>query len=117
MRLEALGDWNWGDHVLLEQWRQINGQFYTYMHEDVLQAIFLHYIGIKWSVFFKAAFLSFRKNSKTWESNRRDVPNADRMRREFFLGDQERKIRGNLDDKRSRTQREYYFTNQLLDDE
>lgn len=115
MRMEALDRWGWGHHVLLEQRRQINGQFHVHMHEDVLQAIFLHYIGVKWSVFFKAAFLALRSNLKAWQSNRPDVPKSDRMRRDYFLGDQGQKVRGNLDTKRSKIQRKRYFTNQLLD--
>ncbi|KAJ8115644.1 hypothetical protein OPT61_g2756 [Boeremia exigua] len=115
MRLEALDRWNWGDYVSLEQRRQINGQFQIYMHEDILQAIFLHYIGVKWSVFFKSALLVLRDNSETWQSNRPDVPKSDRLRRGYFLGENGQKTRGNLDNKRSKTQRNCYFTGQLLD--
>ncbi|KAF2632022.1 hypothetical protein BU25DRAFT_406539 [Macroventuria anomochaeta] len=115
MRMGALDRWSWGNHILLEQRRQINGQFQIHMHEDILQAIFLHYIGIKWSVFFKAAFLALRSTSKAWRSNRPDVPKPDRMRRGYFLGDQGQSVRGNLDNKRSRIQRKHYFINQLLD--
>lgn len=114
MRLEALDRWSWGDHVLLEQRRQINGQFQIHMHEDILQAIFLHYVGVKWSVFFKSAFLALRDNSETWQRNRPDVPKSDKMRRGYFLGGQGQRIDGNLDDRRSKTQRKRYFTNQLL---
>jgi hypothetical protein len=115
MRMEALDRWGWGDHVLLEQRRSIGGQFHVHMHEDVLQAIFLHYIGVKWSVFFKSAFLALRNNSKAWKSNRPDVSKSDRMRRNFFLGTQGQNVRGNVDTKRSKIQRKRYFTNQLLD--
>ncbi|KAJ4407517.1 hypothetical protein N0V91_003785 [Didymella pomorum] len=115
MRMEALDRWEWGDHVLLEQRRSIGGQFHVHMHEDVLQAIFLHYIGVKWSVFFKSAFLALRNNSKAWKSNRPDVSKSDRMRRNFFLGTQGQNVRGNVDTKRSKIQRKRYFTNQLLD--
>lgn len=113
MRLEALDRWSWGDYVHLEQRRQINGQYQVHMQEDVLQGIFLHYIGVRWSVCFKAAFLALRNDSKTWKSNRADMPKADAMRRAFFLGDQSTQ-HGCLDDKRSDIQRDRYFTSQLL---
>ena len=116
MRLDALAFWTWGEHVLLEQRLQINGQLQIHMHEDILQAIFLHYIGVKWSVFFKEAFLALRSNSKTWQSNRADVPKSDKMRRGYFLGDKGQSVRGNLNGKHSKIQRKRYFTNQLLDD-
>lgn len=117
MRMEALDRWGWGDHVLLEQRRSINGQFHIHMHEDILQAIFLHYIGIKWSVFFKSAFLALRSNPEAWQDNRPDVPASDKKRRGYFLGEQGQKVRGALDTKRSNIQRKRYFTNQLLDHE
>jgi hypothetical protein len=103
--MEALDRWGWGDYVLLEQQRSLGGQFHVRMHEDVLQAIFLHYISVKWSVFFKAAFLAVRNNSKAWKNNRPEVPKSDRLRRGYFLGDQGQKTRDNLDTKRSKIQR------------
>ncbi|KAJ4985568.1 hypothetical protein SVAN01_08945 [Stagonosporopsis vannaccii] len=115
MRMEALDRWSWGDHVLVEQRRQINGQFQIHMHEDILQAIFLHYIGVKWSVFFKSALLTLRDSTETWRSNRPDIPKSDRLRRDYFLGSQGQKVRGSLDHKRSRIQRKHYFTKHLLD--
>ncbi|KAH6614894.1 hypothetical protein C7974DRAFT_366825 [Boeremia exigua] len=115
MRLLALDRWSWGDHVLVEQRREINGRFQVHMHEDILQAIFLHFVGVKWSVFFKSAFVALRDNAETWKGNRPDVPKTDLLRREYFLGGQGQTIRGNLDSKRSRVQRKRYFTNKLLD--
>lgn len=115
MRMEALDRWGWGDYVLLEQRRSIGGQFHVHMHEDVLQAIFLHYIGVKWSVFFESALLALRNNPKAWKRNRQDVPKSDRMRRGYFLGSQSQDVHGNLETKRGKIQRKRYFTNQLLD--
>ncbi|OSS45706.1 hypothetical protein B5807_09625 [Epicoccum nigrum] len=116
-RLESLDQWSWGEYVLLEQQRQINGQFQVQMNEDILQAIFLHYIGVKWSVCFKTAFLAMRKNPKTWKTNRTDVPKSDKLRRAFFLGNNVEASHVNLDNKRSNIQRQRYFTSQLLDRE
>jgi hypothetical protein len=45
------------------------------MQEDLLQAIFLHYIGVKWSEFFKKAFTDFRADS--WKSTA-DISRIDR---------------------------------------
>lgn len=116
-RLESLDQWSWGEYVLLEQQRQINGQFQVQMNEDILQAIFLHYIGVKWSVCFKTAFLALRKNPKTWKTNRTDIPQSDKLRRAFFLGNNIGASPVNLDNKRSNIQRQRYFTSQLLDRE
>lgn len=115
MRMEALDRWSWGSHVLVEQRRQINGQFQIHMHEDILQTIFLHYVGVKWSVFFKSAFLALRDSTETWRGNRPDVSKIDKLRRRYFLGSQDQKIRGSLHHKRNKIQRKRYFISQLLD--
>jgi hypothetical protein len=116
-RLESLDRWSWGEYVILEQQRQINGLFQVQMNEDILQAIFLHYVGVKWSVCFKTAFLALRKDPKTWKTNRTDVPQSDKLRRAFFLGNNIGESPVNLDNKRSNIQRQRYFTSQLLDRE
>jgi hypothetical protein len=114
MRLSALDRWSWGDHVPLEQRRKLNGSFSIHMHEDVLQAIFLHFIGVKWSVFFKKAFLSIRRQD-AWKSSRTEVPKMDRMRRQYFLGRQWTQTNFALEGDRDATHRSRYLMHQLLD--
>jgi hypothetical protein len=85
------------------------------MEEDVLQAIFLHYLGVKWSVFFKQAFLSIRAQ-EAWKRNQTVVAKSDRIRRQWYLGWQAAQTNGvNLEYERDRTHSERYFANQLLD--
>ncbi|KAF2034986.1 hypothetical protein EK21DRAFT_85090 [Setomelanomma holmii] len=99
MRLAALDRWSWGDHVSLEQRRKINGSYGIHMEEDVLQAIFLHYIGC-----LEAG------------PGRTVVPKNDRMRRHWFLGSQWIQNYGNsLENERDQTHQERYFAHQLLD--
>ncbi|OJJ48614.1 hypothetical protein ASPZODRAFT_62418 [Penicilliopsis zonata CBS 506.65] len=86
MRMMALHTWGWGAEVPVEQRRQLNGTYNIYMHEDLIQAIFLQYIGVKWSVFFKDAFVKFRRTKDVWKSPRAAVSLVDKKRREFFLG-------------------------------
>ncbi|KAF2833078.1 hypothetical protein CC86DRAFT_338215 [Ophiobolus disseminans] len=114
MRLAALDRWTWGDHVPLEQRRKLNGSFSIHMHEDVLQAIFLHYIGVKWSVFFKTAFLNIHRHS-AWKSSQTQVPKTDRTRRQYFLGTQWTQQRNALENERGDAHRKRYFAHQLLD--
>lgn len=65
MRISSLETWTWSspdlqgeDHVPLEVRRNVNGNSHIYMHEDLLQAMFLQFIGVKWSVMFKSALVS-----------------------------------------------------------
>ncbi|KAF2183982.1 hypothetical protein K469DRAFT_689720 [Zopfia rhizophila CBS 207.26] len=115
MRMAALESWSWGSHVPVEQRRKLNGSYNIYMHEDLLQAIFLHYIGVKWSVFFKAAFLSFRRNKSAWKTIHTTIPKITRKRREYYLGT--RDTSPNLQAERRSTHRKTYFVHQLLDHE
>jgi hypothetical protein len=114
MRLSALDRWTWDDHVPLEQRRKVNGSFSIHMHEDVLQAIFLHYIGVRWSVFFKSAFLMIR-SSDAWKDSRTQISKNDRMRRNYFLGSSWARSGYSLEDLRDDTHRNRYFSHQLLD--
>ena len=112
MRMSALSSWSWGSGgVPIEQRRKLNGKFDIYMHEDLLQAIFLQYIGVEWSVFFKRAFKKFRPAA--WKSNFRAIPRVEKKRREYYLGLQETDEA--LQRKRRRTYRRGYFVYHLLD--
>jgi hypothetical protein len=88
--------------------------FYPFFrHEDLLQAIFLHYIGVQWSVFFKSAFQNFRGSA--WKSNSADIPKQDRMRREYYLGPTHAVSYYNIEDIRATKHKKQYFAHQLLD--
>ena len=110
MRFSALGSWSWGEYVPVEQRRKLNGSFNIYMHEDLLQAIFLQFIGVKWSVFFKAKLREFRKTA--WKSNFKSVSRVERKRREYYLGVQE--TDETLQRIRRRKYRQGYFLYHLL---
>jgi hypothetical protein len=114
MRLSALHRWSWGDQVPLEQRRKLNGTYEIQMHEDVLQAIFLQFIGVKWSVFFKNAFRNVRRHD-AWSRHRAEIPKADLMRRDYFLGKHWTKRYSTLDGKRDEMHRNRYFAHRLLD--
>ncbi|UPK95031.1 hypothetical protein LCI18_005966 [Fusarium solani-melongenae] len=87
MRISALGSWNWSsDAVPLEMRRKISGIYNVHLQEDLLNAIFLQYIGVKWSVFFKDAFEDFRRCENAWKSTRADIPKIDKRRLGYYLG-------------------------------
>jgi len=111
MRMSALANWSWGsDGVPVEQRRKLNGRFDIFMHEDLLQAIFLQFIGTEWSVFFKTALSRFRRQA--WKSNFKQISRVERKRREYYLGTQEtEQVLARL---RRRTYRRGYFLYHLL---
>ena len=88
MRLAGLDEWSWGGAVQLEERRQLNGHFNIYMHEDLLQAIFLQYIGVQWSVAWKDCLKDFQHEKGVWKSPQSSITTKEKKRREYFLGPQ-----------------------------
>ncbi|KAF9883229.1 hypothetical protein FE257_003823 [Aspergillus nanangensis] len=115
MRLAGLHAWTWGGAVSVEQRRQINGSYQICMHEDLIQAIFLQYLGVKWSVFFKEVLHDFRRTRGYWKSLRSTVPTIDKKRRDFFLD--KRNDKPNVQIVKESIYRRAYFVSQLLDSE
>lgn len=115
MRMAALDHWTWGPQVSVEQRRKINGTYSIHFEEDLLQAIFLHFIGIKWSVLFKESFKALRKYRNVWKKLGKSMPREDRNRRGYYLGPQYTK--GSLNNHRFREWRKNYFLFQLPDNE
>ncbi|KAI5866388.1 hypothetical protein GGS23DRAFT_556882 [Durotheca rogersii] len=113
MRISSFTSWSWGPHVPLEQRRKISGVYDIFMVEDLLQAIFLQYIGVKWSVFLKGAFKGFQQTSGAWKSCSKPIPRVDVMRRAYYLGPENR--RRWVQDLRATVYRKYYFVAGLLD--
>lgn len=98
-----------------EERRQMDGTFKIYMEEDLLQAIFLQYIGVRWSVFWKKTFSAFRKCPGVWKSSRASISVLNRKSREYYLGAMPE--RPNVAAKKQNIYGKGYFLSQLLDSE
>jgi hypothetical protein len=87
MRFVGLENWTWDapEGMYYEPRRQLNGKYRIMMDEDILQAIFAHYIGTTWAVHFKRTFAVFVNDFSTWQSQER-MPHEERLRQEFYLG-------------------------------
>ncbi|KAK8058505.1 hypothetical protein PG994_008953 [Apiospora phragmitis] len=118
MRVSALDTWSWGDNVPLEQRRKISGVYNIHMDEELLQSIFLQYIGVKWSVFFKQAFKEFRRLGGPWSDVRQPIPELDKLRREYYLDDSVSAWQNDsVQHVRRSMHRKDYFMARLLDKE
>lgn len=115
MRISSLESWSWGSDVSVEQRRQISGVYNVLMHEDLLQAIFLQYIGVKWSVFFKRALKEFRDTVGTWKSCQKQIPKIDAQRRRYYLGAEGQRL--SVQALREKLYRQHYFMAHLMDSE
>ncbi|KAJ1323156.1 POU domain transcription factor class 2 [Microdochium nivale] len=117
MRMQSLDTWSWGaDGVRMEQERMINGVYNIVMREDLLQALLLHYIGVKWSVALKRSLRTFRKTAESaWVAPFRKMDQKDRLRREYYLGG-EKKSRS-LQGLRDKVYRKHYYLSALKNTE
>ncbi|KAI8960478.1 hypothetical protein F5Y11DRAFT_330017 [Daldinia sp. FL1419] len=113
MRLTSLNSWSWGSDVPLEQRRQINGTYKFVMHEDLIQVILLHYIGVRWSVFLKETFGMLQKDTEIWKTYEKQIPKTDEMRRCYYLGPEIK--HETVNSLRDQIFRKYYFMAHLMD--
>lgn len=113
MRLAALDSWSWGQEVVFEQRRKISGIYSMGMQEDLLQAIFLEYIGIKWSVLFRMAFDKFYayEDGTAWQRMGNEIPAEHKHKLEACLGPLADVL--SVQNKRQSVFRENYFVSQL----
>ncbi|KAL2070379.1 hypothetical protein VTL71DRAFT_13405 [Oculimacula yallundae] len=113
MRIADISEWSWDDEVLMKQRRQVTGTYRIYIDEELLQAIFLQYVGVKWCIFFKEALVNFSNFDGAWTSLRPHVPLEDRKRREYFMGAQWKKC--SVQAKRQSVYKSIFFMSQLQD--
>ncbi|KAL6251724.1 hypothetical protein RBB50_001934 [Rhinocladiella similis] len=88
MRMESLAMWQWSTiegAIPVQQRRQLNGKYRVFMDEDILDALLLHIIGMKWAVHFRQQFLAFFR-SHAWMTAGLAIPKADQDRRNYYFG-------------------------------
>ncbi|RDW89863.1 uncharacterized protein DSM5745_01638 [Aspergillus mulundensis] len=110
MRIASLESWSWPDEgIQVEMRRQLNGKYRVFMDEDLLDSLMFQYLGSKWAVALRSAFVTFL-GSRGWKKPRDHIPEHDRLRRSYFVG--QARARG-LNEERQRVYAEDYFMSQL----
>ncbi|KAI1438585.1 hypothetical protein GGR50DRAFT_685279 [Xylaria sp. CBS 124048] len=119
MRFADFDNWSWdaseyGIPVLPRP--QLNGKYRIWMDEDVLQAIFIHYVGIKNCVGLKATLTSFlNRQDGTWAWRAgQNMSSASRIRHEYFSNMRSTST-FTVEHTRSNLFRESFFLSQLPD--
>ncbi|KAG4032088.1 hypothetical protein MFRU_007g00020 [Monilinia fructicola] len=122
MRLASIDNWEWNSDLSVEQRRHLNGTYHMFIDEDLLEALFLQYMGIRWSVFLKKAFIDFSNFDGAWSPLDKPIPPTDKARRDYYLGGHYYG-RGsvyhmqNVQKKRQNLYRAIYFMSQLPNSE
>jgi hypothetical protein len=113
---QGIHNWSWdaGDEgMLVEPRRQLNGKWRIMMDEDVLQAIFLHYVGVTWSVAMKTILSELLRYTRLWKQ-KTNVPQEETDKRRYYLGDWHGEGRdSSVEHERQRVYREDFFMSQL----
>ncbi|CAF0838199.1 unnamed protein product [Adineta steineri] len=111
MQLSSLQTWHWPeDGVPAEPRKAINGKIRFYLDGEILTSLFLQYIGIKWSIEFKAALLQFR-SSRAWVLPPSNLSKVDVARSEIFLNSTN--FPDSIEQRRRTFQQSHYFMCQL----
>ena len=112
MRLASLDTWAWdpAGHPA-EPRRQLNGRYRMYYDEDLLQALFLRFIGVKWSVKFKVLLTAFCRAQETWKQPSKHISRIERMVVGYFPREEPA---SNLCQERQKAFRNEYFLSQML---
>ena len=114
-RYADLKNWDWhagdtGIPVLPRQ--QLNGKYRIWMDEDVLQTIFVQYIGIKLCNRIKAILREFVSTSGMWQwSLGPKITEQEILRRKYYLGSE--RLPGGLENKRKDEFINQYLLSQL----
>ena len=112
-QIDVLESWSWGEESIpVNIRRALNGKYRVYMDEEILQALLLHFIGMKWAVHFKATFKAFF-NSGAWrQSSEKSLDGLARRKRELILG-RAHIFTGRIRNERRETYRDDYLMSQL----
>ncbi|KAL8692422.1 MAG: hypothetical protein Q9224_003960 [Gallowayella concinna] len=109
--LDDFDTWSWGDEpITVELRRQVNGKYRVYMDEELLQALLLQFIGLKWAVHLKEAFLEFFHAGSWIQSPQRSLDRKARARREGFLGKGSTTLLNIRNERRNDYEAEYFLT-------
>lgn len=115
MRIADLDDWHWGAGELgipVLPRQQLNGKYRVWMDEDVIQAILIHYIGIRCCVFTREALVRFVATTPNgiWKWNE-VTSKEDQERLKYYLGSCS--TRGGLEALRASRYQNHFFLSQL----
>ncbi|RSL40748.1 hypothetical protein CEP54_016035 [Fusarium duplospermum] len=91
MRMRTRASWEWDGDCTLEPRRNLNGRYRFYPDEDLLQSLFLYYIGRRWCVTLRQTAETFYKQRQVMKPAFPAMSKEEARRRQRFLGPTEEK--------------------------
>ena len=113
MKMESVETWSWPEEgIAANMRRNLNGKYRVFHDEDIFNALFLRYIGVKWSVHVQHALTTFSSEC-VWRA--KTLPRELRDQRAYYLGKNARD--DSLEEKRRQIFMKRYFLAQLQREE
>ncbi|RDW89164.1 hypothetical protein BP6252_01196 [Coleophoma cylindrospora] len=114
MKYRDIKNWTWDTEsgMPVQPRRQLNGKYRIMMDEDVLQAIFLHCIGMSWSSWTKKTLSDTFLRKSIWK-HKMDIPRKVRDRRRYYLGEYEGRTQHGIEEIRHTIYKKDFFLSQL----
>jgi hypothetical protein len=87
LRFSDIDNWSWEaeEGMYYEPRKQTNGKYRIMMDQDILQALFLHYIAVPWCAELKRLFRNLLQ-SRFWKGTN-EMSEEDKARYRFFTGE------------------------------
>ena len=112
MRMTARSSFAWEGVSTIEQRRQLNGRYRFYPDEDLLQTIFLQYIGLSWAAELRRDLENFTFCPGVMKSAAKGFPKQELRRRTYFLGKPDKKAKS-VESERAKHWKSEIFLDQL----
>ena len=117
MKMADVKNWQWdaGEEGLpVEPRRQLSGKYRIMMDEDILDAIFIHYIGMTWNTGMKTILCDVARYTGIWK-HKVNISDDVRDRRRYFLGEYRSRAETSTGVEKARldTYRDDFFLSQL----
>ncbi len=111
MQINALESWSWGEEgIPVNVRRALNGKYRVYMDEDILQALLLHFIGMKWATHFRSVFGAFFDSAAWKQSSDNSLNGLARRKRQRFLGQDHENEQNVKAERHERFQNDYFLS-------
>lgn len=115
MRLASRDSWCWGEALVVEPRRCLNGRYRFYPDEDLLHAILIYYVGQRFGVYLKKLVRRFAESETVWKSHAKPISKEEARRRRYFLNEEQRSPESSIGAERQKHFMGWVLRDQLPD--
>lgn len=113
MQLASIESFSWPEEgVQVDMRRHLSGKYRAYMDTEIITALLFQYLGMRWSVGFKAAF-SGVVNSPAWKRDAREFTREERLQRSECFKEPKTDVANSIEHERRSEQKKLFFMTQL----